>query len=104
MPLPSIQQQAPAFTGEALFPDKVCFFLALSINSFLVTILNQLQEIKDISLSDYLGKWVVFFWYPLDFTFVCPTEIIAFGDRQPEFTAINTQVQYCFLHAFFSPC
>lgn len=32
------------------------------------------------------------FWYPLDFTFVCPTEIIAFGDRQPEFDAINTQV------------
>jgi alkyl hydroperoxide reductase subunit AhpC len=45
-------------------------------------------------LADYLGKWVVFFWYPLDFTFVCPTEIIAFGDRQPEFAAINTQVSY----------
>jgi peroxiredoxin (alkyl hydroperoxide reductase subunit C) len=43
-------------------------------------------------LSDYRGKWVVFFWYPLDFTFVCPTEIIAFGDRQPEFDEINTQV------------
>lgn len=39
-----------------------------------------------------LGKWVVFFWYPLDFTFVCPTEIIAFGDRSEEFEAINTQV------------
>ena len=50
------------------------------------------KEIKSISLSDYKGKWVVFFWYPLDFTFVCPTEIIAFGDRQAEFTAINTQV------------
>lgn len=43
-------------------------------------------------MSDYRGKWVVFFWYPLDFTFVCPTEIIAFGDRQDEFTKINTQV------------
>ena len=50
------------------------------------------KEIKEISLSDYIGKWVVFFWYPLDFTFVCPTEIIAFGDRQPEFSAINAQV------------
>eukprot|EP01034_Spumella_vulgaris_P034541 gene34541-42604_t len=50
------------------------------------------KEFKDISLNNYLGKWVVFFWYPLDFTFVCPTEIIAFGDRQNEFTAINTQV------------
>ena len=35
---------------------------------------------------------MVFFWYPLDFTFVCPTEIIAFGDRQNEFSAINAQV------------
>jgi hypothetical protein len=51
---------------------------------------NYLQE---ISLSDYRGKWVVFFWYPLDFTFVCPTEIIAFGDRADEFAAINTQVR-----------
>jgi alkyl hydroperoxide reductase subunit AhpC len=50
------------------------------------------KEFKDISLSDYKGKWVVFFWYPLDFTFVCPTEIIAFGDRQEEFSKINTQV------------
>ena len=50
------------------------------------------KEFKDISLSDYKGKWVVFFWYPLDFTFVCPTEIIAFGDRQNEFSAINAQV------------
>lgn len=43
-------------------------------------------------MGDYKGKWVVFFWYPLDFTFVCPTEIIAFGDRQPEFDKVNTQV------------
>ena len=34
-----------------------------------------------ISLSDYAGKYVVLFFYPLDFTFVCPTEIIAFNDR-----------------------
>lgn len=51
-----------------------------------------MQEFKEISLSDYKGKWVVFFWYPLDFTFVCPTEIIAFGDRQDDFSKINTQV------------
>ena len=50
------------------------------------------MQFQDISLSDYKGKWVVFFWYPLDFTFVCPTEIIAFGDRQNEFGAINAQV------------
>ncbi len=36
-------------------------------------------EIKEISLSDYKGKYVVFFFYPLDFTFVCPTEIVAYS-------------------------
>jgi len=71
MSFPAIQQKSPEFTVSALMPNK---------------------EFKDINLSDYLGKWVVFFWYPLDFTFVCPTEIIAFGDRQPEFEKINTQV------------
>ncbi|KAI8985444.1 thioredoxin-like protein [Pilobolus umbonatus] len=49
-------------------------------------------EFKDISLSDYKGKYVVFFWYPMDFTFVCPTEIIAFSDRIKEFEALNTAV------------
>eukprot|EP00775_Hariotina_reticulata_P012210 gene12210-12347_t len=49
-------------------------------------------EIRNISLSDYRGKYVVLFWYPKDFTFVCPTEIIAFSDRFKEFDAINCQV------------
>lgn len=50
------------------------------------------QEFKDISLSDYRGKYVVLFFYPLDFTFVCPTEITAFSDRAEEFTKLNTQI------------
>ena len=50
------------------------------------------QEFKTIKLSDYRGKYVVLFFYPLDFTFVCPTEIIAFSDRFDEFKAINTEV------------
>ena len=70
-PQPQVQGQAPEFKALALLPNK---------------------EFQEISLSDYKGKWVVFFWYPLDFTFVCPTEIIAFGDRQDEFSAINAQV------------
>ncbi|SAM07285.1 hypothetical protein [Absidia glauca] len=49
-------------------------------------------EFKDISLSDYKGKYVVFFWYPMDFTFVCPTEIIAFSDRISEFEALDCAV------------
>ncbi|GLI62618.1 hypothetical protein VaNZ11_005281 [Volvox africanus] len=49
-------------------------------------------EIKEISLDDFKGKYVVFFFYPLDFTFVCPTEIVAFSDRLDEFKAINCEV------------
>ncbi len=49
-------------------------------------------EFKQISLSDYKGKKVVLFFYPLDFTFVCPTEILAFSDAIKEFEARNTQV------------
>ena len=49
-------------------------------------------EFKDISLSDYKGKKVVLFFYPLDFTFVCPTEILAFSDAIKEFEARDTQV------------
>ncbi len=43
-------------------------------------------------LSDYAGKWVVLFFYPLDFTFVCPTEITAFSDRLGEFRKLNAEV------------
>jgi len=50
------------------------------------------KEFQDLTMSSFRGKYVVFFWYPLDFTFVCPTEIIAFGDRSGEFEAINCQV------------
>lgn len=50
---------------------------------------------KDIKLSDYLGKYVVFFFYPQDFTFVCPTEIIAFSERVEEFKKINCEVIGC---------
>jgi peroxiredoxin (alkyl hydroperoxide reductase subunit C) len=49
-------------------------------------------EFKRISLSDYQGKKVVLFFYPLDFTFVCPTEILAFSDRLEEFKKRNTEV------------
>nr|XP_032834362.1 peroxiredoxin-4 isoform X1 [Petromyzon marinus] len=47
---------------------------------------------RDLKLSEYRGKYLVFFFYPLDFTFVCPTEIIAFSDRVEEFRAIGTEV------------
>ncbi|KAK6468898.1 peroxiredoxin-1-like isoform X1 [Huso huso] len=49
-------------------------------------------QFKVIKLSDYRGKYVVFFFYPLDFTFVCPTEITAFSDRVSDFKKINCEV------------
>lgn len=50
------------------------------------------QEFKEIKLSDYLGRYVILLFYPLDFTFVCPTEIIAFSDRYQEFAKLDTQI------------
>ncbi|XP_056013655.1 peroxiredoxin-2-like isoform X1 [Ostrea edulis] len=59
-------------------------------------------EFKDIKLTDYKGKYLVFFFYPLDFTFVCPTEIIAFSDRVGEFKKINTEVIACSVDSQFT--
>ncbi|XP_044522754.1 peroxiredoxin-4 isoform X2 [Gracilinanus agilis] len=59
-------------------------------------------EFKELKLTDYRGKYLVFFFYPLDFTFVCPTEIIAFGDRIEEFRAINTEVVACSVDSQFT--
>jgi alkyl hydroperoxide reductase subunit AhpC len=50
------------------------------------------EEFKQIKLSDYRGKYVVLFFYPLDFTFVCPTEIVAFSDRIGEFHKRGAEV------------
>jgi len=50
------------------------------------------QEFKTISLSDYRGQYVVLFFYPLDFTFVCPTEIASFSDRHNEFKELGAEV------------
>lgn len=49
-------------------------------------------QFKNIALEDYKKKWVVLFFYPLDFTFVCPTEILAFSDRLDEFKKLGAEV------------
>merc|ERR1712012_1270049 len=49
-------------------------------------------EFKNVKLSDYKGTYVVLFFYPLDFTFVCPTEIIAFSEAASTFAKSNCQV------------
>ena len=50
------------------------------------------EDFKTIKLADYKGKYLVLFFYPLDFTFVCPTEILSFSDRASEFTDIGCEV------------
>ena len=65
-----VQHPAPEFKGQAVIDG----------------------QFKEIALEDYKGKWLVFFFYPLDFTFVCPTEIIAFSDKIQEFKDINCEV------------
>uniref|UniRef100_H0XHF7 Peroxiredoxin-1 n=1 Tax=Otolemur garnettii TaxID=30611 RepID=H0XHF7_OTOGA len=66
-----IGHPAPNFKATAVMPDG---------------------QFKDSSLSDYRGNYIVFFFNPLDFTFVCPTEIITFSDRAEEFKKLNCHV------------
>ncbi len=49
-------------------------------------------KITEVSLKSYRGKWVVLFFWPLDFTFVCPTEIQGFNDKKAEFDKLNAQI------------
>lgn len=66
-----IQCKGPDFVAETLMPDG---------------------SIKELSLADYEGRYVVLFFYPLDFTFVCPTEIVALSDRIEEFHERGAEV------------
>lgn len=64
---PKIAHPAPDFKGVAVVDGKF----------------------KTIQLSDYVGKYVVLFFYPLDFTFVCPTEIVAFSEAAARFEVFD---------------
>ena len=57
---------------------------------------------KEIQLEDYKGKWVVLFFYPLDFTFVCPTEIVAFSDHYDQFKKLNCEILGCSIDSQFT--
>ncbi|HUC93689.1 MAG TPA: peroxiredoxin [Paenibacillus sp.] len=56
------------------------------------TALGNGKDFGNASLSDYKGKWLVLFFYPLDFTFVCPTEITALSLAADEFKKLNTEI------------
>lgn len=47
---------------------------------------------ENVKLSDYKGKWLILLFYPLDFTFVCPTELTAFSDRLDDLTGVGAEV------------
>mgnify|MGYP001320402388 CR=1 FL=1 len=53
---------------------------------------TQGKEFRQVSLDEFRGKWVVLFFYPMDFSFVCPTEIKGFNDALPGFEQLNTAV------------
>lgn len=55
-----------------------------------------------VRLSDYKGKYLVLFFYPMDFTFVCPTEIIEFSDKAKMFRDVNCEVVGCSVDSVFS--
>ena len=60
------------------------------------------NQFKKISLADYAGKYVVLFFYPLDFTFVCPTEICAFNDAASKFSKVGAQLIACSVDSHFT--
>lgn len=59
------RQKAPDFSATTVFPDK---------------------SVKVVDLDDYADKYLVLLFYPFDFTYVCPTELLAFSDSVAEFT------------------
>ena len=59
-------------------------------------------KFTNVNLSDYKGKWVVLFFYPLDCTFVCPTELQQFTERHDQFSRLNAQVLSCSVDSKFS--
>jgi peroxiredoxin (alkyl hydroperoxide reductase subunit C) len=80
---------------------EACLRVGQSAPDFTATAVID-QEFKEIKLSHYRGKYVVLFFYPLDFTFVCPTEITAFSDRYEEFKTLNTEVLGVSVDSVFS--
>ena len=60
------------------------------------------EGFKSIKLADYLGKYLVLFFYPLDFTFVCPTEIVDFSNQAKEFRKHNCEVVGCSVDSHFT--
>ncbi|MBM3184133.1 MAG: peroxiredoxin [Chlamydiae bacterium] len=76
-----VGKKAPPFKAKAVIKDQIH---------------------ENFSLSDFTGKYVIFFFYPLDFTFVCPTELHAFQEKLKDFEKRNTQIVGCSVDSWFS--
>lgn len=76
-----VSKPAPDFKATAVMPDGT---------------------FKEVKLEDYKGKYLLLFFYPLDFTFVCPTEIIAFSDKVSEFKDRDTEIMGVSVDSQFS--
>lgn len=76
-----VGKKAPNFTAKAIVKKRI---------------------VDEFSLCDFLGKYVLFFFYPLDFTFVCPTELHAFQERLDEFDKRGAQIVGCSIDSWFS--
>lgn len=73
-----------------------------SAPDFMATAVKEDRIIEDFKLSDLKGKYIVLFFYPLDFTFVCPTEIHAFNEKVDEFKARNVELIAISIDSHFS--
>ena len=69
--MPSLLQKAPDFRAPAVVGQG---------------------DFTEVSLSDYLGRYVVLIFYPLDFSFICPTELVMLGQRYSEFRELGAQI------------
>ena len=76
-----VAKEAPDFKAQAVMPNG---------------------GFKEVSMSDFRGKYVLLFFYPLDFTFVCPTEIIAFSEAAAQFEKLGVQILGCSIDSHFS--
>ena len=90
---PLVGNEAPDFLAQAVFDQE---FVEVSLSQYRVSFKEQtcllLNATKDTNPMMLQGKYVVLFFYPLDFTFVCPTEITAFSDRHGDFEKLNAEV------------
>jgi len=76
-----VGKKAPEFTANAVIKDKI---------------------VDNFTLSSLKGKYVIFFFYPLDFTFVCPTELHAFQERLEDFRTLGAEVVGCSIDSPYS--